>query len=346
MEAEDKESGADTGREKHRIVANLVQKWATGKVFTLAEKEAWPYDIRFCMDSIPEEPPESPFENVNIEAIMAWQMLCGHPDLVIVDGDDINVYDWKMGWASDRAEAFQHRQGMGYAVCAADVFEKERVEFHLVCPNHPERESRHTIAEYCKRELQQARAAISAIHDRAHSENAKRKPSIVACQYCDARGTEYCPESMALVKQTAALTIDVPNIPTKDLLELMDAAKVAQAISKAILDEGKARLISGEMPEGEWGLKAGAKTHQFSGTFDVWNRVKDKLGSDKVERTRLFLDACKPSYTDLLKAFKTASGLKGGAAEEVFQDLLAESHTIKENAPSLVRKAARLELTP
>ena len=325
-EDEAEKSGAVAGTALHAQMAEVLRHRP------LPDTEL-PREIAWCLDCI--EWPEADAYQPYVEQPLAWDFLEGHPDFYFLADNAISLYDWKMGWGAEHDPADLNLQEMGYAVLASKVHDVCNVTVALCCPNHPEPESRLTRAYFDTAALETAQATLGSIWERALKPDAMRKPSPKACRYCKAKGTANCPESTASLQIFAKQEVDVPAIPNEKLLELMKAASLAKALADAILAEGKHRLKEGSLETEDWMLTKGRTKRTFGETFPIWNILKDQLSEDKKERAQAFLSCCSISWTKLLKAYKTATGLKGPAAEEKLIDDLGEFLSVTEGSPTL-----------
>lgn len=322
---------AAEGKAKHELLATLIPKRAEVK----PDDDSIPWDVRQCLAAIPTDGQWSEWVEFPVNRLT----LSGHPDFVMVGGTCTHIFDWKFGWAADRGEAADHIQGMGYVYCLIPTCGRDTEYFyHLVAPNAPDPEMRHTIARFDKDAVRRLEEFIVNLMCQCGSPLAERKPSLDACRFCRAKCTIHCPESGAELQNSEVVKVqqvNLPALPNAKLLELMEAAKLAQVLADAILDEGRARLKSGAMQSDAWLLSKPVVRRSIASPLTVWRKIKDHLGSNA---EAVFLDCCSTGVASLISALAAVRGIKKKEAEEALYRIIGDDITVTEGEPKLQRR--------
>jgi len=141
--------------------------------------------------------------------------------------------DWKFGFLPV-IESALNPQGMGYSYL---VFRCFGIEDIRVCFRTRHDPGTMESASYGFADLIAARKRIVEIVERAMAPNAPRVPSEAACRYCQARGTERCPETQKAVEWWGDLDIGIVGTK-KEARE-----KYMQSILASATPEQRARAL-------------------------------------------------------------------------------------------------------
>lgn len=194
-----------------------------------------------------------------------------------------------------------------------------------------EKERQVTLCEYSWKEIQEAKREIAGILAAAENPNATRTPSIDACRYCRAKGTERCPETQGVV--LAVSRFGQGLLEPVDLPKMLDACEIAEKVIEAVKARAKEVLVSGEEIPG-WTLKEGNKVRVISDPTKAYQALAGHVPAE------VFAGCCTVKVGQLETAFKKATALKGKAAVEAFEMKLGEAMALKQNSPTLARAEA------
>lgn len=255
----------------------------------------------------------------------------GKPDSVAVDFIHSQglVTDYKTG-RGEVASAEGNMQLRALAVLVAEEYKLERVTVAIVQPlaGPP------SVCLYAKGDLKVARKEIAGIIDAIHKPDSPRIPSPKACQYCKAKGTERCPESIAVVE---SLPMEVSRdgreivLTPERLAELLEKLPMVEKVIEAIRGKARRMLELGETVPG-WTLKPGAERETITDPTAVYNRAA-AVGVN----SESFMACVSITKTKLKDAVKSATGDKGKALDARMESILAGCTETKQAAPSLAK---------
>lgn len=252
----------------------------------------------------------------------------GKPDLVVVDvmASEGLVIDYKTG-RGEVASADGNMQLRALAVLVADEHKLDLVTVAIVQPiaGPP------SVCRYSAGDLKVARKEVLGIIDAIHKPDAPRIPSPKACQYCKAKGTERCPESIAVVE---ALPMEVSRdgreivLTPERLAELLEKLPMVEKVIEAIRGKARRMLEAGETVPG-WTLKPGAERETITDPTTVYNRAA-AVGVN----SEAFMACVSVTKTKLKDAVKAATQDKGKALDARMESILAGCTETKQAAPS------------
>ena len=255
----------------------------------------------------------------------------GKPDLVAVDCvfADALVIDYKTG-RGEVATADGNMQLRALAVLGAEEYKLSLVAVAIVQPlaGPP------SVCIYSAGDLKKARKEVLGIIDAIHKPDAPRIPSPKACQYCKAKGTERCPESIAVVE---SLPMEVSRdgreivLTPERLAELLEKLPMVEKVIDAIRGKARRMLEAGETVPG-WTLKPGSERETIADPTTVYNRA-----SAAGVNSEAFMACVSITKTKLKDAVKSATGDKGKALDARLDSILAGCTEEKQAAPSLAK---------
>lgn len=255
----------------------------------------------------------------------------GKPDVVAIDtaqGHAV-VIDYKTG-RGGVTEAAGNMQLRALAVLVSAEHWPERVTVAIVQPLAVAV----SVCEYGPDELLAADNEIKAIIASIHQPDAIRRPSAKACQYCKAKGTERCPESIAVVEslpmEVSRDGREIVQTPER-LAELLEKLPMVEKVIEAIRGKARRMLEAGETVPG-WTLKPGAERETITDPTTVFNRAH-AVGVN----SEAFMACVNITKTKLKDAVKTATGDKGKALDARMESILAGCTETKQAAPSLAK---------
>lgn len=239
------------------------------------------------------------------------------------------IFDYKSLWG-DVPESSENYQLLAQVACLRDELASpyDTIFAAILQPS-----AKPILCEYTPEMQVQAQGKVVSLLNAANKADAPLVPGESQCRYCRAKLT--CP---ALAVQTEALA----RMPEKAILEkgnlgnILDACVTVEHFIEAARKEARRRLKAGEVVDG-WQLKAGAEVR----TITDPQKALDAMTPFGVS-VESVLACCKVGIGDLEEAHKKASGLKGRAAKDAFNDALTAAGCLelKEKAASLCRANA------
>lgn len=220
-----------------------------------------------------ETPVSMPFAGVVLE---------GTPDIWLVFKDgSVHVFEYKSGHG-EQDTADNHAQGQAYGVLVADTLKDAMpVTVHILAAGNTNGEA-HTFTEYNPDDLEWIRANIRDTLAAVLKKNAPRTPGHNQCQYCKARGTDRCPETVEAVTKFADRTRDMesPDVVFGALEPEQKAAAVANcklvmAVAKRILDAAKKALKADPAAIPGWEMAPGRKTRTIEDAGKAYELLAD-----------------------------------------------------------------------
>ena len=252
----------------------------------------------------------------------------GKPDLICINEELSNpealVVDYKTGRGEVR-ESPRNMQLRDLAVLVRHNYGVNRVTVAIVQPPHkPE------LCVYDEQDLAIAEADMKTRIFDCWRPDARRVPGHRQCQYCRAKGTARCLESIEVVNAV---------IPPEDRGEALDPVvfgklllrcEVAETVIYTLRAEAKRRLAANPDAIPGWRLGKPRKTETVTDPQKCFERAA-ALGV-KVEQ---FLAAVKILKGDLQDAVRGATGQKGAELKATMAELFAGITESKEGQPPL-----------
>lgn len=256
----------------------------------------------------------------------------GKPDVVAVDcifAEGL-IIDYKTG-RGEVASAEGNMQLRALAVLVSGEHKLDRVTVAIVQPlaGPP------SVCLYSAADLKVARKEVFGIIDAIHRPGAPRIPSAKACQYCKAKGTERCPESIAVVE---SLPLEISRdgntlvITPEQMAELLEKLPMVEGIIESIRAKAKRMLQADPNAVPGWTLKPGAERETITEPTTVYNRA-----SAAGVNSEAFMGCVNITKTKLKDAVKAATGDKGKALDARMESILAGCTETKQAAPSLAK---------
>jgi hypothetical protein len=250
----------------------------------------------------------------------------GKPDLAYIDEEHAEalVIDYKTGRGEVR-ESPRNMQLRDLAVLVRHNYGVNRVTVAIIQPPHkPE------LCVYYEADLKVAEADMKTRIFDCWRPDARRVPGHRQCQYCRAKGTGRCPESIEVVNAV---------IPPEDRGEALDPVvfgklllrcEVAETVIYTLRAEAKRRLAANPDAIPGWRLGKPRKTETVTDPQKCFERAA-ALGV-KVEQ---FLAAVKILKGDLQDAVRGATGQKGAELKATMATLFDGITESKEGQPPL-----------
>jgi hypothetical protein len=227
------------------------------------------------------------------ETMLFWDELGmqGTADLIVRDGEDLHVIDWKFGRA-EVEDAQDNLQLAAYAVMASKGFRVDgAIIVHIVQP----RLRVHTQHAFNPAQLAEAERQIIGIKTIAECEDAPLRPGSPQCDWCPAKAN--CP-ALAQVAASSPQTA-LPAMPPEQLANYADTARLARKWADAVDAELKRRLLTGEVIPG-YRLQ-GRKERELVSIAAAFRQLG--LPADE------FLACCKASLPKIVEAYRTKKEL-------------------------------------
>jgi hypothetical protein len=222
------------------------------------------------------------------ETMLFWDELgmTGTADLIVRDGEDVHVVDWKFGRA-EVEPAQDNLQLAAYAVMARKGFKVDgSIVAHIVQP----RLRVHTRYEFLPAQLIEAERQIIGIRTIAECEDAPLHPGSPQCDYCP--GKVNCP-ALAQVAASSPQTA-LPAMAPEQLAAYADTARLARKWADAVDAELKRRLLTGEAIPG-YRLQ-GRKDRELTSIASAFRQLG--LPADE------FLGCCKASLPKIVEQYR------------------------------------------
>lgn len=247
----------------------------------------------------------------------------GQADAIFLAGTHTLIIDYKTGWG-EVEESPSNLQLRALAVLAYATWGACTITVAIITPNGDPQMCRYTAAD-----LERSEKEILAIIAAAEAPDAPRIPSEDACRYCRAKGTAHCPESLAVLPAVIQAG-EGEIVDVRQMVRLWEIGKVAMQIIKA--NEARLKALPLEVLQAEGvTLKPGNKVRQIKDAGAAW------VAALPIIPKADFLRCMEVGISDLEKAHKSATGLKGNAAADDFAARFGHLITTTQNSPSLVR---------
>lgn len=266
----------------------------------------------------------------------------GHCDAVIMCGDGSTVLlDWKSG-NTPVAPADANHQLYIYSAMLRDmgiIPETAELIAAIVTPRGC------FSATYSPLMLANITIDAKKAAELAMKPDAPRWLHPDACQYCRAKATQACPESLKTAETLKQATevikspdVSISTLPADVLASILDKASLLDDIVEACRKEAKARLESDAFSVPGYRLKPGREMTQIADTETAVNAVK-VAGIDEYS----IWQGLTISPKAVADAYKLKAGLTAKAARQVVDQALQPFTTVKKAAPSLVREKKAIE---
>lgn len=236
------------------------------------------------------------------------------------------ILDLKSGWGNSVPESPRNWQLLTEAVITSLHYGFERVGVGLIQPRVKGVKDI-VIAEYGPAELMTAKIELEKVLVGARDENAPRRASLRACEYCKAKFI--CPEAQSALSLTAKTELSV--MTPEQAGRLVEAAQLAAKLSSDILRTAKLLLINNPQAIAGYRLKPGAAPSPITDTAKCYQNMSAMFTAAE------FTALCKVGKKALKEAYQRKTGLKGKALDQSFDPIVADCVTEKQNSPSLER---------
>ena len=198
-----------------------------------------------------------------------------------------------------------------------------------------------------------AREPSVAVYDRAEAELSLRllRQTIADCADPDAPRTpgewcRHCPaihqceEARSHIGKTYRLAKRIEAgefaIPLGEQgARILESVKTAETVLAALKNAYRQILLESPDAIPGWYMKEGKRVRQIGGVLATWELASQYMALSQ------FLTATEVSVTELQSQFGSASGLRGEACAQAFNEVFAPVITFKQNAPELTRESAR-----
>jgi hypothetical protein len=305
------------------IRSKILQQWVLGRkvVKTLVEKRLWIQVLGYHHSGKPDFLTFATDPQGGMHALVLDYKF-GH---IPVDDPDVN----------------EQLRDQAVLADAAAKFQLASVTVQLIQPWA----GKYTPAVYDRAALDEAKSRTADRVVASHATGARRVAGVVQCKYC--RAKLRCPEFKALVTQPLPphetreemqQALDrvesiLPEITDDKLARMLDVLGLAEKWLVAIKTEAKARLRERPGCIQGWVLTPGVVRSAITDVRTVWSR----WAAQYPQATEALVAAMKISKTDLEKALRGVSGMKGGALKETMNRLLDGAVTQSTTSPQLKR---------
>ena len=269
--------------------------------------------------------------------------LLGTPDLVVIfESGDVFIHEYKTGQgAVDTSDI--NLQVQGYAWTVAKAHKVEKVVANILSAGETEH---NTWTEYNADELANIGNVIRGIAEDIIKPDAPRAPGPDQCKYCKAAGTQFCPESTALVKKMEANAqaleaVDAvfgkmtPEQRGAGLLSVMTVSAVCQKVLAA------AKTLLEREPDGiaGWRLAEGRKRRVIEDAAAAYGALAKAGWELPAEEFALAVKVSASGLEDVLYAHEKTAGQKvtRKQVKENLNTVLADCMEWKQDVGSLKR---------
>ena len=272
-------------------------------------------------------------------------MLSGHIDLAVFCGDgNAIIADWKFGHLEVVAAA-KNTQLMGYTwlmseeIKANDEHNAEKIFAYLFSAGS---DKAFTGVGCNGAVFANIGKFLTATATAAMDKDAPRIPSEPACRYCQASGTDFCPESVEYVEQTLVgmeLIRSESALPTdqRRVVEIYNAIKQVESFGKKFSAMLKAAVEADpEAWKDSFVLKDGNKTRKIKDVQGVYDILVTALGLLDSKKLLGLVSLPIGALEKALREPLLAQDVKVGQQAAYIGELLSELIETAQNAPSIV----------
>ena len=311
---------------------SLLTRWFIKEVNTLIEKHGGAKRL------IPELELQANVPGTDIT-------LTGHIDLVVLceDGTTL-IIDFKFG-RLEVTPAAKNIQLLAYVWLYwmesknNDEFKTDTIDAYIFSAGN---DKAFTGVRYNASSLASAGLHLAGIIKKASDENAPRIPSEEACRYCEAKGTDRCPESKEWVEQAAVglglMKTEAPQLPAdkQEVVRIFKAIKQVESFGRKFNAMLKEEL---QADPKAWGglfeLKPGNKVRKIVDVQGVYERIVEGADLVKPEALLNVVELPIGNLEALLKEPLKEAGVLVKDQKDYISDMLGELIEIKENEPSV-----------
>lgn len=253
----------------------------------------------------------------NGEGVMSGQI-----DLLIMDGDQAAIIDYKMLYGHyEPADRNKQLQAYGSLV-AQNYPEIQSIKLALIQP---------ALGKYSTSEMSRAQAnviinKIKQLSVQVEDPNAEMTPGPVQCKYCKALA--HCPAAYEFLKNEINKEIDMENVSNEELAEKLGMVGVIERFGKSVKATAKSRLESGIDIPGYKLRNTGSVT-----SFDAVGASEILFSANLPVKE--FLQSTKISEPDLVKIWAKHTGQNDTDAKKDLRQRLEQVMFRKEKAKSV-----------
>lgn len=314
---------SERGTRLHRLIASVISKEEV-EAHSDDEREIIQDMYDFFMDYLvsagknPKYTPEIRLSYGDDKGVLFF----GTCDVLIINEQEKRgiVIDWKTGFKEvDSAE--DNIQGLGYAVCAMQMYNLESVTVVFYNPVI------HQKTEYTFERNQSLFNHVQRVISDSKNGKGNLKPGEEQCMYCKAALHGTCPAFRGIATELYEVSKRQPlemisTMPDSTLVDVVEKGKLISKLVDAAEKELKDRCEkSGEVCG--YFLKEVSGGREADDLKGLWGMLKPELNQDD------FLSCCKVSIPSLEKAFIKASGSTVKLGKERFAYLTADYITEK-----------------
>lgn len=258
------------------------------------------------------------------------RIFSGKPDAVFVGEDAILIVDFKSGWLGATV-APKNPQLRALVVLVAARFNPMGRPIYVAALL---RSGKPSVAKYEAGDIAAAADELRGILARAEMPTAPRIPGEKQCRHCRAKLAGTCPEFTAATSAIATVeTRTELDLPT--LARILDLAGPIEKVIEAAKAKAKRMLTADPNSVPGYELTPGQEREKITGLDTLAARCAE-VGVPVIK----FTAACTAAKSNLKPLVKEATGLKGRALDDKFDELLAGLTEVTTTAPSLRRKDA------
>jgi hypothetical protein len=309
---------SERGTRLHKMIADFIEEGFLGQIDNEEEREIVIDMYEFFESVIACDPnmkysPEIRLSYGNDKGVLFF----GTCDVLIINVQEKRgvIIDWKTGFKEvDSAE--DNIQGLGYAVCAMQMYGLESVTVIFYNPVI------HQKTEYTFERSESLFNHVQKVIGDSKNGKGKLKPGEEQCLYCKAALHGTCPAFRGIATELYEVAKKQPlemisTMPDSTLVDVVEKGKLISKLADAAEKELKDRCEK----QGEvcgYFLKEISGGREADDLKGLWGMLKPELDQED------FLSCCKVSIPSLEKLFIKATGCPVKEGKERFADLTAD----------------------
>jgi hypothetical protein len=322
---------SERGTRLHRLIASVISKEEV-EAHSDEEREIIQDMYDFFMDYLvsagknPKYTPEIRLSYGNDKGVLFF----GTCDVLIINEQEKRgvIIDWKTGFKEvDSAE--DNIQGLGYAVCAMQMYNLESVTVVFYNPVI------HQKTEYTFERNKSLFNHVEQVVSDSKNGKGNLKPGEEQCMYCKAALHGTCPAFRGIATELYEVAKRQPlemisTMPDQTLVDVVEKGKLISKLADAAEKELKDRCEK----QGEvcgYFLKEVSGGREADDLKALWAMLRPEIDQET------FLQCCKVSIPSLEKLFIKATGSPVKEGKERFADLTADYITEKPARKMLVK---------
>lgn len=245
-------------------------------------------------------------------------LFSGKPDGVAIrnDGGRAVVWDFKTG-REPVEPAELNWQLRAQAVLVRENYGVTEIEVAII---QPWVTPSLTLAQYDREDLESARTLCLMLAALVTTPGRPRNPTERGCKFCRAKAV--CPELVAMVPQTAALSLppSTEAITPARMAQILPLLGTAKLVIKAVETRAKAMLLADPQCIPGWRVIEEEGREQVEDALGVWMRLREQFEGAELDA---FISSCTTSKEALSALLRKLTGQRGRELKTSLSALLA-----------------------